>query len=156
MRAFREKEIEIEKKNREAIKKIVGHPFDDFIGHSGQNSFERVTRWIGFVFTDTENINERIWKNDKDFPGAYFPNRRYKEGRAMYERINSLPKSSFFEFRKLLGIKFIGRFSFPHIFICGDVLLFYFDDRFEPTDKNFIEITKKEFEAIRENGENGQ
>lgn len=150
LRAFREKEIEIEKENRKAIEKIVRHPFDKFVGHSGQNSFDRVTRWRGFVFTDTKNIDERIWKTDKEFPDAYFPNRRYKEGKAMYERINALQKSSFFKFMELLGIEFIGRFSWPYIFISGDVLLFYLDDKFEPTDENFIEITKKEFDATRE------
>ena len=84
LRAFREEEIKIEKENRKAIEKIVRHPFDKFVGHSGQSSFERVTRWRGFVFTDTTNINERIWKTNKEFPDAYFPNRRYKEGKAMY------------------------------------------------------------------------
>lgn len=73
LRAFREEEIKIEKENRKAIEKIVRHPFDKFVGHSGQNSFDRVTRWRGFVFTDTKNIDERIWKTDKEFPDAYFP-----------------------------------------------------------------------------------
>lgn len=151
LRAFREEEIKIEKENRKAIEKIVRHPFDKFVGHSGQSSFERVTRWRGFVFTDTTNINERIWKTHKEFPDAYFPNRRYKEGKAMYDRINALPKSSFFKFMELLEIEFIGRFSWPYIFISGETLLFYFDDRFEPTDENFIEITKKEFDTTLNN-----
>lgn len=150
LRAFRENEIKIEAENKKNIQDIVKLDFDKFKGRQGQSSFERVTRWSGFLFKEPEKVDCNVWRKDPENTGGYLPNKRTKQGREMAQKLESMPRSSFFSFIELLGIEMIGRFSFPYLFICGDTLLFYIDDAFEPKDGDFIEITKKEFEETRE------
>lgn len=150
LRAFREKEIKIEAENKKAIEEIVKLDFDKFKGRQGQASFERVTSWSGFLFKEPDKVDSNTWREDPENKGGYIPNKRRKEGKAMAKKLESMPGSSLFHFIHLLGIEMTGRFSFPFLFVCGDTLLFYIDDAFEPKDEDFIEITKKEFEETRE------
>lgn len=150
LREFRENEIKIEVENKKTIQDIVKHDFDKFRGRQGQASFDRVTRWSGFLFKEPDKVDSNVWRTDPENKGGYLPNKRTKQGKEMAKQLESMPSSSLFTFIELLEIEMTGRFSYPFLFVCGDTLLFYIDDAFEPKGKDFIEITKKEFEETRE------
>ena len=149
LKAFREKEILIEKKNQETIEKTIPHKWSKYLGYQGQQNFERVTTYSGFKFDDPEQVDSKIWRRHKENNDCFVPNLRTKAGREMRDFLNNLDKSSFFKLRSILGFQSCGRFIFPYLEICGDVLILFLDDRWIPKNEIYIEITSKEFEELR-------
>jgi hypothetical protein len=146
---LRQKEMMIEKENRKAIEEKILNEWDEYLGYFGQQNFERVARYIGFNFINTEEVDLNVWKMHKDGDTYFVPNLRTKAGREMRDFLNSLGKSSFFTLAKILGFEPVGSFAFPVIDIAGDLIVIYMDEKWIPEDKNFIEITSKEFEELR-------
>lgn len=146
---MRTRELEIEEENVLAIKEKTGLDFDTFLGHRSQQSWNRVTQYIGFEFTEPEKVNLKIWKKDKDNSNIFIPNTRYKLGREMNEFLsNGLKGSKFTKVFDILEIQRKSHFTFPYVEIVDDVILIYLDNNHEPKDPNVIEVTKREFDEI--------
>lgn len=147
---MRTKELQIEKDNEEAIKEKTGLKWKEFLGHYGQQNFRRTTQYSGFVFTEPDKVDSKIWNKQED--GVFVPNKRTKLGREMSEFLmNGLTGSRYDKPFKILKIPKQRRFTFPYIEIGKNgIIVMYFDERHIPNDENVIEITKKEFNEILE------
>lgn len=144
---MRKSEIRIEKENKEAISKRFPDWNGEFMGRRGQYTFGRVSTYSGLLFNNPDRLDAKEWKEHKDHPGVYIPNRRTKSGREIrYFFLNGLQRSSFFKFCDIVGVDVPGKFKFPFMGIGPDeALFFYFDDQFRPPE-DFVEITRGEFE----------
>lgn len=150
MKSLREKELVIEKKNENLIKEKTGLDFGKFLGHHGQSGFTRCTRYIGFQFKDSEKVDPKVWKKNKDYPECSEPNKRTKLGREMAEFLKELETTYYTNVLDILNLKNeYGRFTIPHMIYENGVILLYLDDNMKPKDKNVIEITSVEFDEIR-------
>lgn len=151
LHAMRTEEMQIEKDNVKAIEEKTGLKFTRFIGRSGQQTFKRVTSYAGFVFTEPEKVDMKIWKKSKESKTCFVPNRSTKAGREMDQFLrNGLKGGRYTDPYDNLGLEHpAGRFTFPYVAICGDVIIFSIDNEDIP-DKNIIEITKTEFNQIWE------
>lgn len=151
---LRTKEQEIEKKNRETVKEMIGQGFTHFIGQAGQQNFHRVTQYSGFEFKHPEKLPQKVWVLDKQYGdrGGYVPNRRTKAGREMLEKLRTLPHSSIIEVFRILKCEMSGKFIFPYVEIGKeDVIVLFMSDRFDDVlsqNKDIIEITEREFIEI--------
>lgn len=143
---LRIKELEIDKENEKAIKEKIDIPYSGFYGKQGQGNMCRTNRYAGFVFTDTENIDSKIWKQHKEHKEVYVPNKRTKVGREMNEFLSNLPGSNIFDLWEILRIDMKGKFRYPYLFIHNGDLYLYSDD--EVKDENAVEITKREFDKV--------
>lgn len=152
LKELRIEEIEIEEENRKRIKNKIPYKWNRFLGYKGQQNFSRVTTYCGFEFEDADNIDLKIWKQDNINTSFYTPNARTKTGREMRDFLNNdLKTSSLFKLMDILGCELGGRFSFPYIDVCNDIIVMYLDEKWNPKDENLIEITSKEFNQIRSN-----
>lgn len=144
---MRKNEMRIEKENEAAILKRFPDWNGTFIGRKGRKTFLRVSTYSGLAFNNPDRLDAKEWKEHKDHPGVYIPNRRTKSGREIRAfLLYGLQGGSFFEFCDIVGVDIIGSFTFPYMGIGPDeALFFYFDDRFGPLG-DFIEITQGEFE----------
>lgn len=148
---MRSEELQFEKDNLKAIEERIGLKFETFLGHRGQQSFGRVTSYSGFVFNETEKVDIKVWKKSKDVQNGFVPNKRTKEGRELDEFLrNGLKRHWFGVVYDNLGLEHpVGRFSFPFVEICGDVIVIFLgDEQPELTDPNIVEITKREFNNL--------
>jgi len=149
LHALRTKELAIEERNEKAIRERFPDWNGNFIGQSGQQNYWRVSQYSGLEFTEPEKIDTTVWKSHNDFPQFFVPYKRTKAGKEIYDFFYFLEKSSLFDLESILKIDVSGYFSFPYLEIVGDVLILLLDSRFEPADENIIEITKREFEELR-------
>lgn len=149
--ALRTKELQIEEDNIKAIEEKTGLTWDSTFGHHGQQTFRRVSGYSGFEFKETDKIDLKIWKQHKEHPTVYVPNTRTKLGREMQEFLNNgLKGSNYHRVLEILELESLRRFSFPFVEIVGEELIVFLDNSHEPKDENVIEITKKEFQSLRE------
>lgn len=152
LHTLRTEEIEIEKKNREAVKNVVGSDWKVYLGQAGQQNLWRVTTYTGFAFNHPERLPAKTWKQHNEYPDIYVPDTRTKNGRQIKKFLNELPGSSISKVFSILGCHIGGRFVFPYVEIGkGDVIVFYMSDHFNDTlksNKDVIEITSKEFEEL--------
>lgn len=147
---LRTDERRMEEQNLEAVDARVGD-YEQFVGRLGQQCFQRVTQYCGFKFSNTVSVDPKIWKEDKKHPGAYVPNLKFKEGRKMSKFLQEeLQSSSFFKLEDILGINYLGRFTFPFVEIVDNMIILKLDENFKPSDPNLIEITSVEFKSIYE------
>jgi hypothetical protein len=147
---MRTEELEMEESNKQAITEQIGLEWEAFLGHSGQQNFNRVTVYSGFVFKDPEKVDRKIWKKHSDHKDVFVPNRKTKLGREMSQFLcNGLKGHSYSKVFKIIGIpQPLGRFTFPYVEIFGDIIAIYLGDKQIPTDENIIEITSREFESL--------
>ena len=149
--ALRTKEIQIEKDNIKAIEEKTGMTWENSFGNHGQQTFRRVTSYSGFEFKETEKIDTKIWKQHKEHKELYVPNTRTKLGREMQEFLNNgLQGSRYDKVIEILDLEELRRFTFPFVEIVDDLIIVFLGDDHEPKDENVIEITKKEFQSLRE------
>lgn len=148
---LRIREKNIEKENKQAIKDKSGLDFESFLGYSGQQNFGRVTEYTGFKFTEPEKVDLKIWQRHKTHSEIFIPNRKTKLGREMAKFISNGLKGSRFDIPfEILGLEHPSKFTFPFVEIYDDIILLYLDENVEPNDVNVIEITKTEFQKIRD------
>lgn len=147
---MRTSELQWEKENEQAINEKTGLSFESFLGYSGQQTFNRVTSYSGFAFTEPDKVNPKIWKRDSKASSIFIPNKRTKEGREMEQLIrNGLKGHAFSVVYKNLELEQpMGRVTFPYVEICGDVIVIYLGEFQDLTDTNVIEITKREFNEL--------
>lgn len=148
---FRKNELRIEQENEDSIAARFPNWDKTYMGHRGQQNFNRVTIYVGLGFTDKSLINPKEFKAHKEHSDLYMPNNRTKEGKAVSEFLKNLQSSSFFALKNMLKMELYGSFSFPFLEIgINDIILCYFDEKYKPSDE-FIEITSREFESMRIN-----
>lgn len=151
---LRKKEQEIEESNEKLVKELVGQDFTYFIGVTGQQHFERVTHYSGFMFKHPEKLPPKVWVLDKQYgdKGVYVPNCRTKAGREMQEKLRTLPHSSIIDVFRILKCELSGRFVFPYIEIGrDDVIVLYMSARYHDVllkNRDIIEITMCEFNEL--------
>lgn len=150
--ALLDKEASINEYNRSVANEVTkGLDWEKFIGFGTQCNFNRVKYYRGFCFKDPDKVNPKEWREDKEYPGAYRPNKRTKAGKDIQSRLNQQKRSDIFFLEPIFGINLINgveSFKFPQIFLQDDVLAIYLDDKHIPKDENVIEITSKEFKEI--------
>lgn len=147
---LRNEELEIEKQNIKSIEEKAGLKWKKYLGRTGQQNFRRVTQYQGFEFINQNELDLKIWKEDNNYPGIFVPNRRTKAGREMQEFLcNGLKGSMYSIVFEILKIDDPRSFTFPYVEICDDIIIIFLGDKQEPTDKEIIEITKKEFECLQ-------
>lgn len=148
---MRSQELKWEEENKQAIAEKIGLNYKSYLGHHGQQTFNRVSVYSGFWFTEPEKVDSKIWKKDPKNPDIFLPNRRSKEGRKMDQFLrNGLKGHLFLIVFNILGIEHqMGRFSFPFVEICGEVIVIFLGTGSpELTDPNIIEITKRDFNQL--------
>lgn len=150
---MRTKELQMEEENKQAITEKTGLKWEKFLGHSGQQNFNRVTQYVGFNFEEPEKVNTKMWIKHPNHEGIYIPNNRTKNGREMNQFIRNGLKGHAFStvFKNLDMPQPMGRFTFPYVEICGDTIVIYLGDAQEPKDSNIIEITKRDFNELLDN-----
>lgn len=149
LHAMRTQERQWEIDNRKAIEAKTGNTWERYIGRGGQQTFNRVSNYSGFVFSNTDNICPKTWKQDKDLPSAYVPNMRTKAGKEMSKFLNNLPGHHFGIVFKILGLERpMGRLTFPFVEISAETIILFLDHSLTPTSDDLVEITKKEFEEL--------
>ena len=147
----RTKEEQIELINTSSIIEKTGLEFNNFYGSTGQQRFNRVTSFRGFEFKEPEKVDLKIWKIHKELCGIFIPNTRTKLGREMQEFLNNgLEVSRFNIINKILGLEDLRQFTFPFVEILGEKIILYIDDQYDLDDKDIIEITKREFNKLRQ------
>lgn len=148
---LRTEELRIEKDNEKAIKERTGLDFITFLGQKGQQNFWRITRYTGFKFTEPDKVDMKIWARNKQHPEIFVPNLRTKAGREMkYFLNNDLESSDYTEVFEILQLPEVREFTFPFVEIAGELIIIFLGDNQESKNKNVIEITKREFQQIRE------
>lgn len=144
-------EIKIQNENLDAVKNKVGLAFEDYLGSFGQMNLFRVTQFTGFRFIETEKVDLKTWKRHEKYASIFIPNKKTKKGREMQSFLDNLKDSSIFKVFNILDIDYNGKFKLPFVEIVEDLILLYLDDAFEyAPNENVIEITKTEFNKIRE------
>lgn len=148
---MRTKELQMEADNKQAITEKAGLEWEEFLGHQGQQNFNRVTVYCGFAFKEPSKVDSKIWSIHKEHKDIFIPNKRTEIGRKMSEFLNNGLKGHSYStvFKNLNMEQPYGRFTFPFVEIAGDIILLYLGDSQIPTDENIIEITSKEFETLR-------
>lgn len=153
LHALRTEELKIEKENIKAIKEKTGLKWQKTLGYHGQQTFRRVSFYIGFEFKEPEKVDLKIWKLDQEnhVHGVYVPNTRTKLGREMQQFLsNGLKGSDYRRVIEILKLDELRKFTFPFIEIAkNENIIVFLGDGHKPKDKNLIEITKSEFNSIR-------
>lgn len=155
---FLDMEKELVNIQKQAIEKKV----PKFSYYKGSWGFERVVRYIGFVFVDQENIDKRVWKT-KEVDGKMLsvPNRRTKAGKEMEKFLGSFKRTTCWDVDHLLSIdkkSIYGKFYPANLFENNGVIYILIDsqyrDIFVQNNVGFKEITYGEMEkAIDEYNE---
>lgn len=149
LHAMRTQELSWEDENKKAIEDKTGMTWDVSFGHRGQQTFNRVSNYIGFEFKEKEKISSNIWKQHSEHESIYVPNKRTKAGKEMAEFLRTLKGHWFGVVFDCLGVDDqLGKFCFPYVEICGDVLVLFLDDKYENKDANVIEITSVEAKQL--------
>ena len=139
---WRKKLINVQK---QAVEKKV----PKFSCYKGSLGFERVIRYVGFVFEDQENIDKKVWKT-KEVGGKMLsvPNLRTKAGKEMEEFLCSFKRTTCWDVDRLLSIKkksIYGNFYPANLFKNNGIIYILIDsqyrDIFEQENVGFKEIT---------------
>lgn len=149
----RTKELAAKEQNSKILKELITYKWEQYLGWR-DNSYGRIPVYFGFKFENLEEINRNVWKQDKNNPEYYVPNKRTKEGKEMAAKLQSFKRFSFYYIWEMLGISNdTGKKSVPFLEISGDVILISLDNSQDPIDPNVVEITKREFiQIFKENG----
>lgn len=142
---FLDMERELNNEQKQTIEKKL--PYFSF--YYCKSGFERVKRYVGFVFDDQENIDKKVWTT-KEVDGKMVskPNLRTKEGKEMKAFLDSFKRTTCWDVDRLLKIdKEIvhGSFFPATLFKRNGVIYIIIDcqyrDIFEKENTCFKEIT---------------
>jgi len=142
----RKEELKAAEENKEFLKKNIPYKYERYCGYTDQGA-RRIPIAIGFYFLHPEEVDAKVWREDSKRAGLYFPNKRTKAGRNMQTLIDHQRGFSGFKLLDMLGIDYYGEFSCPKMWVKKEIVLIALDDNHHPTDKNLIEITRKELES---------
>lgn len=154
--------LDMEKELINAQKQAVEKKVPKFSYYKGSWGFDRVVRYVGFVFDDQENIDKKVWKT-KEVDGKMLsvPNLRTKVGKEMEEFLYSFKRTTCWDVDRLLSIdkkSIYGEFYPANLFKNNGIVYILIDsqyrDIFEQENVGFKEITYGEMEkAIDEYNE---
>ena len=138
-------EVESNKFNKELIENHVPYEFERYSAYKEHNAALVIT-YCGFFFLNPEEVDRKVWKEDKD--GCFFPNRRTKAGKEMAKIMDSQRRHGFYQLMDVLDISNVcGRFKIPQLFYHVDAILVVTDDNHRLTDSNLVEITRGELDT---------
>ena len=146
----RERERTADARNKSKIEELLGFKWSSFYGRMGYQNLFRTTTYSAFNPEEGAVITKAV-RPCKEYEGAYKPNARTKSGKELQNFLQyGMETFNFNKILKILGIKDdrIGKFTIPFMEEVGGVILLYLDERDEPADKNVIEVTKEEFDAL--------
>lgn len=141
--------LDMEKELINVQKRAIEKKVPKFSFYKGSMGFERVIRYIGFVFDNQENIDKKVWKT-KEVDGKMLsvPNNRTKVGKEMKEFLDSFKRTTCLDVDSLLRIdkkNIYGNFYSADIFRHNNVVYILIDsqyrDVFEQENVGFKEIT---------------
>ena len=144
--------LAMEDRLREEQKSAIEAKVPKFKMYRGERGFNRIVRFIGFVFEDSQNIDSKVWKTEeKDGEILSTPNRRTKAGREMRKFLNSFTRTTMWDVDRLLGIdkeSIFGSFYPANLFKFNDRIYILIDSQFregfEKNNTDIIEITNGE------------
>lgn len=149
---IRMEEIRMEADNRKAITAKTGLAWKAYLGHAGQQNFNRVCQFDGFVFNEPEKVDLKIWRRHKKHTDVFVPNKHTAKGKEMANfLLNDLEGSCFINVYKELNLRFpTGKFCFPYVEVRKKVIILKLDDKANVDHPDLIEITMKEFNELNE------
>ena len=146
----------MEDKLREIQRKTIESKVPKFSKYKARKGFNRIVRYIGFVFDDKESIDPKVWKT-KEENGVMLstPNLRTKAGRAMGEFLSSFKRTNVWDVDRLLAIdekSICGTYYPANLFVFNECLYIIIDsqyrDVFEKNNMDVIEITNGEITRV--------
>ena len=137
---------------RDEQKKSIVAKVPKFKTYMGERGFNRIVRFKGFVFEDSQNIDPKTWSTKKvDGMMLSVPYLRTKAGKEMDKFLRSFETTTMWDVDRLLGIgetSIYGRFYQADFFKYNDCIYIMIDSRFreefENNNTDIIEITHKE------------
>ena len=148
--------LAMEDKLRETQRKAIESKVPKFSKFKWSKGFNRIVRYIGFVFYENESIDPKVWKT-KEENGEMLstPNLRTKVGRAMDEFLRSFKRTNVWDIDRLLAIDektLYGSFYPADLFIFDERIYIIIDsqfrDVFEKNNTDIIEITNGEMSKV--------
>lgn len=148
--------LAMEENLREIQKKTIESQLPKFSKYKGEKGFNRIVRYVGFVFDDKASIDPKVWKT-KEENGVMIstPNLRTKFGRAMNEFLMSFKKTNVWDVDRLLAIdekSLCGEFYPADLFVFNECIFIIIDsqfrDVFEKNNTDIIEITNGEITRV--------
>lgn len=144
--------LAMEEKLREIQRNAIESKVPKFSKCKARKGFNRIVRYIGFVFDDKESIDPKVWKTTvEDGEMLSTPNLRTKVGRAMDDFLRSFKRTDIFDLHRLLAIgekNICGSFYFANLFEFNNRIYIIIDsqfrDVFEKNNTDIIEITNGE------------
>ena len=146
----------MEEKLRETQRNAIESKVPKFSKYKTRKGFNRIVRYIGFVFEDKESIDPKVWKT-KEENGVMLstPNLRTKVGKAMNKFLGSFQRTTVWDVDRLLAIgekKIYGSFYPANLFEFNNRIYIIIDsqfrDVFEKNNTDIIEITNGEITKV--------
>lgn len=151
--------LQMEQELRDTQKKAIKARVPKFTTCRVDRGFNRIDRYIGFVFDNVDDIDPKTWVTKLiDGKMCSTPNKRTKAGKEMDKFLREFKRTTCWDVDRLLGIEkqFINGSFYPaDLFKCNDTIYIFIDSQyrktFEAENDGFIEITYGEMEkAIEE------
>ena len=148
--------LTMEENLREAQRKAIESKVPKFSKYKARKGFNRIVRYIGFVFDDKESIDPKVWKTkEEDGEMLSTPNLRTKVGKAMDKFLGSFNRTTVWDVDRLLTIdrkSVYGSFYPANLFEFDECLYIIIDsqfrDVFEKNNTDIIEITNGEITKV--------
>ena len=144
--------LAMEEKLRETQRNAIESKVPKFSKYKARKGFNRIVRYIGFVFDDKESIDPKVWKTkEEDGEMLSTPNLRTKVGKAMDKFLGSFKRTTAWDVDRLLAIdgkSVYGSFYPANLFEFNNRIYIIIDsqfrDVFEKNNADIIEITNGE------------
>ena len=148
--------LAMEEKLRETQRKAIESKVPKFSKYKARKGFNRIVRYIGFVFDDKESIDPKVWKTkEEDGEMLSVPNLRTKVGKAMDGFLRSFNRTTAWDVDRLLAIdrkSVYGSFYPANLFEFNECFYIIIDsqfrDVFEKNNTDIIEITNGEMTKV--------
>ena len=150
--------LAMEEKLRETQRNAIESKVPKFSKYKARKGFNRIVRYVGFVFDDKASIDPKVWKT-KEENGVMLstPNLRTKVGKAMNKFLRSFQRTTVWDVDRLLAIDIetlYGSFYQANLFEFNNRIYIIIDsqfrDVFEKNNTDIIEITNGEMTKVVE------
>lgn len=119
-----------------------------------ETGFNRIAKYVGFVFEDQDNIDKKVWSTKTvDGKPISYPNKRTKAGKEMAEFLENFKRTNCWDVDTLLNIQKTSKFRsfYPaNLFKHNDCIYIMIDARFhndfEKNNADAVEITTGEMD----------
>lgn len=146
--------LAMENQLRANQKKAIEERVPKFTTYRGERGFNRILRYMGFVFENVDDIDPKTWVTKLvDGKMCSTPNKRTKAGKAMDKFLREFKRTTCWDVDRLLNIEkqsINGSFYPADLFQHNDTIYIFIDSQyrktFEAENDGFIEITLGEME----------